>query len=99
MTACPQNTHGIDLWPRGTTTQACFIDVEACTFRIFDAIRKPLAVGHDGSDPDRVLHPRFDLAARRAVIANCVYFLSELEIWLSHWKLIAHRAKQSIPQR
>ena len=28
---------------RGTTTQACFIDVEACTLRIFDAIRKPFA--------------------------------------------------------
>ncbi len=69
---------------RGTATQACFIDVEACAFRIFDAIRKPLAVGHDGSDSDRVLHPRFEFPTRRTVIANYVYFLSELETWLSH---------------
>lgn len=55
---------------RGTTTQARFTDIEACTFRIFDAIRKPFAIGQDGSDLDRVLHLRFELATRRAVIAN-----------------------------
>ena len=71
---------------RRITTEACFIDVEACAFRIFDAIRKPFPVGHDGADPDRMLHPRFEFPTRRTVIANYVYFLSELEIWLSHWK-------------
>ncbi len=54
----------------GTTTEARFIDIEACTLRIFDAIREPFAIGQDGSDLDRVLHLRFELATRRAVIAN-----------------------------
>ena len=84
---------------RGTATEARFIDVEACTLRIFDAIRKPFAIGHDGADPDRVLHLRFELATGRAVIANYVNFLPQFETWLSHWKLIPHGSQQSIPQR
>jgi hypothetical protein len=82
---------------RRTTTQACFIDVEARTLRIFDAIRRPFAIGNDRSDLDRVLHLRFELAARRAVIANYMNFLSELEIWLGHWKLPPHGFQQHIP--
>ena len=83
---------------RGTTTQACFIYVEARAFRIFDPIRKPFAIGQDGSDCDRVLHLRFELAARRAVIANYMNFLSQLEIWVDHRKLLPHGSKQNIPQ-
>ncbi len=82
---------------RRTTTQACFIDVEARTLRIFDAIRRPFAIGNDRSDLDRVLHLRFELAARRAVIANYMIFLSELEIWLGHRKLPPHGFQQHIP--
>ena len=82
---------------RRTAAEACFIDIEACTFRIFDAIRKPFAIGQDGSDLDRVLHLRFELATRRAVIANYMNFSSELEIWVGHWKLIPHGSQQSIP--
>ena len=83
---------------RCITAEASFVDVEACTLRILDTIRKPFAIGQDGSDLDRVLHLRFELATGRAVIANYVCFLPKLEIWLSHWKLIAHRVQQSIPQ-
>ncbi len=83
---------------RSTATEACFIDVEACTLCIFDAVRKPFAIGHDSSDLDRVLHLRFELAARRAVIANYMHFLSEFEIWVDHWKLLPHRSEQRIPQ-
>ena len=70
---------------RRTTAEARFIDVETYALRIFDAIRKPFAIGHDGSDLDRVLHLRFQFATGRAVIANYVNFLSKREIWLSHW--------------
>jgi len=69
---------------RCITAEARFIDVEACAFRIFDAIRKLFAIGQDGSNLDRVLHLRFELAARRAVIANYMHFLSEFEIWVNH---------------
>ena len=82
----------------GTTTEARFIDIEACTLRIFDAIREPFAIAQDGSDLDRVLHLRFELATRRAVIANYMNFLSQLEIWVDHWKLIPRGPQQSIPQ-
>ena len=58
---------------RGTTTEACFIDVEAGALRIFDAIRERFAIGQDGSDLDRVLHLRF--AAPRAVWTPTVNFL------------------------
>src|SRR5437868_8104835 len=75
---------------RRTATEASFIDVEACPVHVFDAIRKPFAIGHDGSDLDRVLHLRFELAARRAMIANYMHFLSELEIWVDHSKLLPH---------
>ena len=84
---------------RGTTTQACLIDVEADTPCIFDAIRERFAIGHDGSDLDQVLHLRFEVATRRAVIANDMNVLPELEIWVGHWKLIPHRPQQSIPHR
>ncbi len=84
---------------RGTTTEARFIDIEAITLRIFDAIREPFAIGQDGSDLDRVLHLRFELAARCAVIANYMNFLSQLEIRVGHWKLIPHGSQQSIPHR
>ncbi len=83
---------------RCITAEACFIDVEACAFRIFDAIRKPLAIGQDGSDSDRVLHAGFKFATRGTVILDYVNFLPQFETWLSLWKLIAHRVKQSIPQ-
>jgi len=65
---------------RRTAAEACFIDIEACTLRIFDAIRRPFVIGHDGSDLDRVLHLRFKVAARGAVIANDMHFLSQPEI-------------------
>src|SRR6266852_7651473 len=84
--ALPTEYTGIRLVARRATAEACFIDIEACTLRIFDAIRKRFAVGHDGSDLDRVLHLRFELAARRAVIADYMNFLSELEIWVGHRK-------------
>ena len=45
---------------------------------------KPFAIGQDGSDLDRVLHLRFELATRHAVIANYMNFLSEFEIWVDH---------------
>ncbi len=81
---------------RSTATQACFIDVEACTLRVFDAIRRPLAIGHDGSDPDRVLHLRFEFAARRAVIANV---FGRLTLKLTGRTLILKHKKNSIRRR
>ena len=78
---------GIQLVARRTAAEACFIDIEACTLRIFDAIRRPFAIGHNGSDLDRVLHLRFEVAARRAVIPNYMHFLSQLEIWVGHRKI------------
>jgi hypothetical protein len=95
----PAECTGLRVVPRGTTTEARFIDIEACTFRIFDAVRKSFAIGHDGSDLDRVLHLRFELATRRAVIANYMNFLSEFEIRVGHWELIPHGAQQGIPHR
>ena len=71
---------------RSTAAEAYFIDIEARTLRMFDAIRRPFAIGHNGSDLDRVLHLRFEVAARRAVIPNYMHFLSQLEMWVGHRK-------------
>ena len=71
---------------RSTATEARFIDVEACAFRIFDAIRKPFAIGQNGPDLDRVAHPRFEFATRGTVIPHNVDFVPKLETRFSHWK-------------
>jgi hypothetical protein len=83
---------------RRTAAEACFIDIEACTLGIFDAIRRPFAIGHNAPDLDRVLHLRCEVAARRAVIPNYMHFLSQLEMWVCHRESPPRGSQQRIPQ-
>ena len=80
---------------RRTAAEACFIDIEARTLRIFDVIRRPFAIGHDGSEPASAIRAR----CSTRVIANYMNFLSEIEIWIGHWNLVTRSSKRQVPQR
>ena len=63
---CSQNTHGSELWPEELPHRHASLMLKHAPF----AIRELFGIGQDGSDLDRVLHLRFQLATRRTVICE-----------------------------